>query len=131
MDRSVVVMLGMVPVPTGELRPGFSTGGAAPRAAAAVGRRVRTVAGRRPGSGGEPAGFVSPGGRVVRVTPLGVVTDSSPSGVMTNRQPGAWVLSRWWRRHRQQRFAQLVGPPAPCGTTWSRPAQAASVRQPG
>ena len=72
-----------------------------------------------------------PGGRVVRVTPAGVVTDRTPSGVMVNRHWGAWVLSRWWGRHRQHRFAQSVGPPSACATTWSRPERAAGRRQPG
>jgi hypothetical protein len=47
-----------------------------------------------------PGGWL-PGGRVVRVTPDGVVTVRTPSPVVVNRQPGAWVSSRWYRRHRQ------------------------------
>ena len=66
-----------------------------------------------------------------RVMPDGVVTLNVPSAVMANRQPRAKVLSRWWLRHRQQRFWQLVGPPSACGTTWSRSVQATELRQPG
>ena len=64
-----------------------------------------------------------PGGRVVRVTPLGVVTVSVPSSLMVNDQPRAKVFSRWWLRHRQQRFSQAVAPLQACGMTWSRSAQ--------
>ena len=47
----------------------------------------------------------------MRVIPLGVVTVRTPSSVMVYRQPGAWVFSRWCRRHRQHRFV-AVGRPA-------------------
>src|SRR4028118_801788 len=76
------------------------------------------------GHPGAPAGVAGgggrvAGGRVVRVMPEGVVTVRIPSGVIRKRQPRAWVLRRWWVRHRQHRLVQSVGPPRACGVTWS------------
>ena len=45
-------------------------------------------------------------------------------------QPGAWWLSRWWCRHRQQRLASEVGP-AGHGMLWSRSQRWGRARQPG
>src|SRR4051794_41422005 len=70
-------------------------------------------------------------GLVVRVTPLGVVTCRVPSGSIANSQPLNSVFSRWWVRHRQHRFVQVVSPPWACGTTWSWSAQPAARPQNG
>src|SRR4051794_13298433 len=105
---------------------------------AGAGRRVGTVErlegcaeGQKGGGPSSGGGGASSGGQLTGVTPPGVVTERVPSSVMTNRQFLAWVFSRWWRRHRQQRFSQAVGPPQACGTTWSASAQPALFAQPG
>src|SRR3954453_23894090 len=80
---------------------------------------ARQNGGGSSGSGGAPlpitcrsGGSRQPGGRVVLVTPDGVVTVRMPSSVMVNRQCGAWVLSRWCRRHSEHRLVQAVSPPS-------------------
>ena len=68
------------------------------------------------------------GGRSSVPYGIGWVTTRSPPGRVHSRppsasrrivQPGAWWLSRWWCRQRQQRLLAEVGP-AGHGTTWSR-----------
>src|SRR4051812_49485661 len=57
-------------VPTDELRPGCSTGGCRPQGSRSRRETRQNGGGSSSGGRGEPAGFVSPGGRLVRGTPL-------------------------------------------------------------
>src|SRR3569833_3272498 len=92
-------------------------------------RRGQNGGGAGAGGGGGGGRRRSALGLVVRVTPDGVVPCTVPSGSMRRIQPLKRVFSRWWMRHRQHRFVQVVSPPWACGMTWSWSATPARPEQ--
>jgi hypothetical protein len=69
------------------------------------------------------------GGAVDR-EPAGVVQVVDPSGPRSTCQP-AWVLQRWWRRHRGLVLWGSVGPPRSCSTVCSQSQRDAATAHPG